>query len=1236
MATEPVRAKGSVRFGDDFELDLRAYELRRGGRALKLERIPMDLLVFLIEQRGELVTRDQIIEKIWGKDVFLDTDGSINSAIRKIRQVLKDDPDQPRFVQTVSGKGYRFIAPIEEVGVPAPLTAPQPTLAENLLGKKVSHYRVLEMLGGGGMGVVYKAEDLKLGRLVALKFLPGEVAKDSVAFARLEQEARAASSLDHPNICSIYQLGEHDGQPFIVMQFMEGQTLRDWIETHSAQDPGTRVKKLAELAIQIASGLEAAHERGIIHRDIKPANIFITNRGQAKILDFGVAKFIDAADFPDAKNTEVDNGGKAPPADPRLTRTGAAVGTPSYLSPEQVRHQKLDERTDLFSFGLVLYEMAIGQRAFSGNTAAEIRDAVLTLPAVPLREMDPDLPPELERIVAKSLEKNPEQRYQSAAELLVDLQGLKARLHPIHASKAYIRVLVAAGAMLVLLTPFAFNLGGIRERLFRRAAPADSSAVLKARPSIAVLGFKNLSGRNDEDWISTALSEMLDAELASGQQLRVVSGENVARMKLDLSLPVADTYAQDTLSRIKDHLNADVVVHGSYLALGKDSGGRVRINLQLQDTRAGETIAVVSRDGTEADLANLVTQSGASLRQKLGISDIAAGDADQVRSAIPSNPEAAALYAEGLAKLRNFDVMAARDLLVKATASDPNHALSYAALSEAWSQLGYDRQAKEDAKKAVDRSAKLSRENQLWVEGRYREAMHDWPRAVDVYRMLWGFFPDNVDYGLRLARVQASAGMGKEALVTVETLAKRPPPAGSDPRIDLAEATVADRFGDLRREEAAAARAADKGQRQGARILRARALLTRGSALSALGDNANAVADLKEAQTVFAEVGDQAGVARVLNNLGIIARHQSNVAEARKFLEESLDISRRTGNKLGMAQALNNLGNVLSDQGDIEGTLLIHNQSLKLAREIGDRSREATSLNNIAGLLTMQGKLSEARQTYNESLRVAREVDDQESIGVALGNIGDLLTRQGELTEARKTLEEAVALDRQVGDKSFEAYALHQLGTVLALQSDVAGGRKRYQEALSVRHELGEKVTEAETQYALAELQLDEGDARAAESELSKIIPIFHDAGSTDDEALSNSMLGLTLLAQGKTAEAQQATAKSNKLLPKTQDLITRLQVEIANAYVAGSASKMADASRVLETTRERAGRQGYVGLVFLARLRLGEIELRTDKGSAGKARLEQLQKEAQAKGFLLIARKAKAALNNGAISRAQ
>jgi len=426
-----VKPAEKIRFGDDFELDLRSYELRRAGRVLKMERIPMELLLFLIESHEYLVTREQIIERLWGKDVFLNTDGSINAAIRKIRQALRDDPEEPRFLQTVTGRGYRFIAPLIKLSPPPETESVEqsPAQLENLAGSRVSHYRILQLLGGGGMGVVYQAEDLKLGRRVAIKFLPAEMASDPRALGRMEREARAASALEHPNICPIYELGEHEGQPFIVMQLLEGQTVREWIEASATLSPGERMPTLLLLGTQIADGLQTAHQKGIIHRDIKPANLFITTRGEVKILDFGVAKFLDAIDGPlDRAMVDGVQHGSSAHQNPALTQTAGSMGTPRYASPEQVRGEKLDARTDLFSFGLVLYETATGNQAFPGKSATEIRGAVINQPTVPVRQLHPELPVELERIISKALEKEREQRYQSAADLRDDLKRLQREM----------------------------------------------------------------------------------------------------------------------------------------------------------------------------------------------------------------------------------------------------------------------------------------------------------------------------------------------------------------------------------------------------------------------------------------------------------------------------------------------------------------------------------------------------------------------------------------------------------------------------------------------------------------------------------------------------------------------------------------------------------------------------------------------------------------------------------------
>ena len=431
---EAAPSANAVGFGP-FRLDLKAGELHKDGHRIRLQEQPFQVLKMLLERPGEVVTREAIRQKLWPNDTIVEFDHSINAAIKKLRSALGDSAEEPRFVETVARRGYRLLVLVEreEAKSAGPAVTPvTPTETEsvegNLIGKRVSHYRILGVLGGGGMGVVYRAEDLKLGRRVALKFLPEELGHDAKALGRFEQEARAASSLDHPNICTIYEFGEHEHQPFIVMQLLEGETLRDRI----AKAGSLPTSELLQLSIQIASGLEAAHEKGIIHRDIKPANIFVTNQGQAKILDFGLAKFAerDVWDSPSSPEKGVCAEGptRIPPAglitEGVLSRTGVAMGTAAYMSPEQVRGEKLDARTDLFSFGLVLYEMATGKQAFTGETVAQLHDAILNQTPISASQLSAEGTPELEAIISQALEKDREKRYQRASDFRADLEGL--------------------------------------------------------------------------------------------------------------------------------------------------------------------------------------------------------------------------------------------------------------------------------------------------------------------------------------------------------------------------------------------------------------------------------------------------------------------------------------------------------------------------------------------------------------------------------------------------------------------------------------------------------------------------------------------------------------------------------------------------------------------------------------------------------------------------------------------
>jgi serine/threonine protein kinase/Tol biopolymer transport system component len=416
---------GKFLFGP-FELDTGSGELRKRGRKVRVPEQAIEILSMLVDRPAQLVTREEIRRRLWPNGTVVEFESGINAAIKKLRLALGDAAENPRYVETIPRRGYRLIIPIERQQSTPPAAPPdQASVFEirpgSLTGRRIGHYRVLNIIGGGAMGLVYQAEDLKLNRRVALKFLPEELTKAPLAIERLRREARAASGLNHPNICTVHAIEEEAGHPFIVMELLEGSTLRDRIARAALSTEET-----LDFTIQITEALQAAHEQGIIHRDIKPANIFITIRQQVKILDFGVAKLLRYSGIPDSQDVLVAGAGSSvehpTPAD--LTKTGVAMGTAAYMSPEQVRGEELDCRTDLFSFGLVLYEMVTGRQAFEQATVTLLHDAILNRSPVPVRQLKPGTPPGVVQIIDKAIQKDRQCRYQSAAQIKNDLVRL--------------------------------------------------------------------------------------------------------------------------------------------------------------------------------------------------------------------------------------------------------------------------------------------------------------------------------------------------------------------------------------------------------------------------------------------------------------------------------------------------------------------------------------------------------------------------------------------------------------------------------------------------------------------------------------------------------------------------------------------------------------------------------------------------------------------------------------------
>ncbi len=416
------------------------------------------------------------------------------------------------------------------------------------------------------------------------------------------------------------------------------------------------------------------------------------------------------------------------------------------------------------------------------------------------------------------------------------------------------------------------------------------SAPVTLRKSVAVFGFRNLTGDPKSAWLSTALSDWLSAELTAGEQLRAVPAEEVAQARVELALPEGESLGHESLTRIRGNLGTDLVVIGSFARFGNKPDGELRVDIRMQDTASGETLATISEEGTDAHLLELVSRAGENLRARLSVEPATPDQAAEVAVSLPSNPETARLYAEGLSRLRAFDALGARDLLQQAIAVEPANALSHSALATALSRLGYDAAAAAEAKRAMELSSRLPRAQRSLVQARYFEVSRNWPQAIETYRLLFDFFPDRIDYGLAMARTQISGGKGRDAEETIAALRKLPPYLSNDPSIDLAEANAADSLGDLKRALGLADQAAGKARSLGASLALAHALTLRADELRNLDRLDEAAAALKEAMQIFAAVGDKDEFA----NAQAISAHLLDLHQdfegARNTYEEALEL----------------------------------------------------------------------------------------------------------------------------------------------------------------------------------------------------------------------------------------------------------------------------------------------------------------------------------------------------------
>ncbi len=1142
--------------------------------------------------------------------------------------------------------------------LPPPVVATPTTVAFNPGQVLAGRFKIIRFVARGGMGEVYEAEDLELHERVAVKTARFEGAQSEHDVERFRREIQLARRVTHPNVCRTFDVFRH-AMPaasggaateilVVSMELLGGETLDKRIR--AARMTAAEALPIVE---EMCAGLGAAHRVGVIHRDFKSSNVMLVplappasaNSVRTVITDFGLAH---AESHPGTT----------------LTRPGDIVGTPSYMAPEQIEGGTITAATDIYSLGIVMYEMLTGVLPFAADTPLATAMKRLKAPAPSPRLQVPDIDAKWEAVVARCLEREPEQRFANTDEIVKALRGesvLIARpagdsasggsAAGAKASNASSGAGVASAAAdgsgvtaesgwkfysavaVAVLVAAAFAAWYIHRGTLNQKESATATATEPtARKAIAILGFKNLSDRVFVDSVGNVLSDSLWSQLDTGQ-VRLIPANQVDQMKQNLSLGNdMNSLSSAQIESVHKYLGADVLIDGTYSLSGSTQDPTIDWNIHLVAADGGPSLGSVSQTGKRSNVNTLVVHTGRLVRQQLGITLSAAEEA-RMDSSLSSNEDAMKYFSDAREKLRTFDVLAATKLLEKSIDADPKFAQAHSALAESWDALGFETKATEEAKLAMDSASGLSTESRDLVRARYYAATRDWSKAIPQFSALWTQYRDEPEYGLLLANTQIRAGKPKDALTTLGQAKSLKPPLGIAAQLDLAEAQAHEKLSDFKQELAVAGTAATAAQSLGANQLLARARILQCYALVNLGQSDQAKPLCEEAKQINLAAGDQLGAARATNDIATAYYNAGNYALAEPMYEEALSLAQSIDDQYDEAGALNNLANIQSTRGDHLTAQKTYQRSIDVARARGELGDVASGELNLGMEIYAAGDPAHGKDMLNFALKTARQLGDRDLEARILNNQCIAELGAGLPGDARKNCEQSLKIRRDLNDNANVGKTLASYGNVQLAQADLDGAAASLQESITGLDAVGAKNDAAWARIGMASVLLEQGKPDDAAKIASAAVTELATEQDLSGEAEARITLANALLATRNISGAREQTDKAVELAAKSGDRGTKFDAAVASARVDARNGKADAAAKSLAIVQKDARAAGMVQTEFDARLALGEAQIAAGKKADGKATLRALAQDAKTRGFGLAARKAAAAAGAGAAS---